>query len=251
MKNLSRNRLTKQFGLILAGILLGLSGALYALEDEVWQQVSHNVRVMRHPDGSSTEYRRSTDEKTLTKRRFTTARSGAASTLTSTVYRMDARGNPLRCHIYDNRETLLLTVSYIYHRATGRLVAEDTYDAREPRINPKNGKEIPIRRMYWLYHDAGNVTRGFSFVWRHGDYAEDAFDPSKAHFPTDNPFNEKGAPNLTPQSNSANNTEKPNPNNFAVPQTPETTTSPPREETTIPEDDDYTPPPLRPLPFAN
>ncbi|MBK1835105.1 hypothetical protein [Roseibacillus ishigakijimensis] len=159
--------------------------------EEVWEEVSHNVRVMRHPDNTNTEYRRSNDEKTLVKRRYSNIRGGKEAVLTTTIYRMDKRGNPLSCKIFDGKENLLYKVGYGYHRETGELMAENTYDARVPQIDPKTGKEVPIRRMYWFYDSDGKVTKAFSFVWRKGAYAEEQFkkpEDIESSFPSDNPF---------------------------------------------------------------
>ena len=197
-----------------------------ALNKEVWEAVQHNVRLMRHRDGTTTEYRRSGDEKTLRKRRLSGTKGGRNAIITTTLYRMDQRGNPLSCKIFDGKENLLYKVSYGYHRKTGRLVAEDTYDARVPQKDAQTGEEVPVRRMYWFYDGAGNVTRAFSFVWRKGEYAEQKFDKPKDYetsFPTDNPFNNSpkaGTPGA-PQS------------------------SEPYKE----KDDFDVPPPLPPLPF--
>lgn len=199
------------------------------MEKEVWEEVDHNVRIMRHRDGTNTEYYRSNDEKTLVKKRQGT-RGGRNSILTTTVYRMDAKGNPLSCKIFDGKENLLYTVKYGYHRKTGRLVAEDMFDARVPQINPDTGKEIPVRRMYWFYDGAGSVTQAFSFVWRSGNYAEEEFNDHKElepTFPSDNPFRTKSAAG-TP----------------AAPKSKE----PFRPEE---EEDFAVPPPLPPLPFED
>ena len=176
--------------------LLGLTQLLacfscLAVEKEVWEEVSHNVRIMRHRDGTNTEYRRSNDEKTLVKRRLSGVRGGRNALITTTIYRMDSRGNPLSCKIFDGKENLLFKVAYGYHRKTGQLVAEDMFDARVPQIDPGTGKEVPVRRMYWFYDGAGNVSRAFSFVWRKGKFAEEEYDNHKnmkSNFPTDNPF---------------------------------------------------------------
>ncbi|MEM9081904.1 MAG: hypothetical protein AAGC74_14565 [Verrucomicrobiota bacterium] len=158
----------------------------WAVEKDVWEQVSHNVRLLRHEDGTRTEYRRSNDEKTLVKRRLSDVKGGRDSIISTTIYRMDASGNPLSCKIYDGKENLLYKVAYGYHKKTGRLLAEDMFDARAPKRGP-DGKEIPVRRMYWFYDANGNVSKAFSFVFRKGKYAEEMYDKSKSSFP-ENPF---------------------------------------------------------------
>lgn len=221
--------------------LLGLvqlftHSACLAEDKEVWEEVAHNVRVMRHRDGTATEYRRSSDEKTLRKRRLSGVKGGRNSIITTTIYRMDKRGNPLSCKIFDGKENQLFKVAYGYHRETGQLVAEDMFDSRTPTIDPKTGEEVPIRRMYWFYDGSGNITKAFSFAWRKGSYAEDQFESPKqlpSSFPKDNPFRNAGASG-TPAAP-------------AAPTTPSAPGTPAPNTGTI---DNYAvPPPLPPLPF--
>lgn len=169
---------------------------------------------MRHEDGTRTEYRRSNDEKTLVKRRLSDLRGGKEAIITTTVYRMDKRGNPLSCKIADGKGNELYKVAYGYHKETGQLVAEDMFDVRVPQRDPRTGKETPIRRIYWRYDANGNATFPISFVFRKGKYAEEVFDKSKSTFPSDNPFKNE---NATAPSSSKN--------------------------------DDFDAPPLPPLPF--
>lgn len=181
---------------VLIGIIqLLASCCCWAVEKEVWEEVSHNVRIMRHRDGTNTEYRRSNDEKTLVKRRLSNVKGGRNAIISTTIYRMDARGNPITCKIFDGKETLLYKVAYGYHRENGRLVAEDMFDARAPKTDEK-GNEIPVRRMYWFYDGTGSVSKAFSFVFRKGGYAEEMYD-SPDSLPTtrpmDNPFKEEKA----------------------------------------------------------
>lgn len=219
------------FVVLVTLVQLFSSCCCWAAEDEVWEKVGHNVRLMRHRDGTTTEYRRSNDERTLVKRRHSGVKGGRNSVLTTTIYRMDRRGNTLSCKIFDGKENLLYKVSYGYHRENGRLVAEDMYDARVPQIDPKTNKETPIRRMYWFYDGAGNITKAFSFVWRKGQYAEELYDkPSdiKGTAPTDNPFRKEA------------------PASAARAQDPMPAEELEDEEL---EDDFDVPPPLPPLPF--
>lgn len=203
----------------LVGLLQFFSSSYcLAVEKEVWEEVAHNVRVMRHRDGTATEYRRSSDEKTLRKRRLSGVKGGRNSILTTTIYRMDKRGNPLSCKIFDGKENELFKVSYGYHRETGQLVAEDMFDSRTPTVDPKTGKEVPVRRMYWFYDGGGNITKAFSFAWRKGSYAEDQFNNHKelpSSFPKDNPFRNAAAG--TPAAPSAPKAGQAAQDDFAVP----------------------------------
>lgn len=218
---------------ILFVILIGLiqllaSCCCWAVDKEVWEEVSHNVRIMRHRDGTNTEYRRSNDEKTLVKRRLSNVKGGRNSIISTTIYRMDSRGNPITCKIFDGKENLLYKVAYGYHRATGRLVAEDMFDARKPKTDER-GKEIPVRRMYWFYDGTGSVSKAFSFVFREGGYAEELYDSPDSlptTRPTDNPFKKESASSTAPARPAA---------------------EPTGDES---DDEDFAVPPLPPLPFG-
>jgi hypothetical protein len=150
---------------------------------EKWKEVGPNVRVMGHQDRSTTQFRRSPDERTLTKR--TRGPNGILSMVS--VYRMDEAGNPRGCQIFDGRNNLLYKVRYGYHRAHGRLVAEDMYDARVQRIDPASGRELPVRRMYYTYDAQGNQSKPIVIVPVKGKTAEDVFG-GRSTFPHDNPF---------------------------------------------------------------
>ncbi|MDP0491495.1 MAG: hypothetical protein Q7Q71_10630 [Verrucomicrobiota bacterium JB023] len=196
-------------GIHLAITLLSFSIFGTAAEQNFWEQINHNVRVMRHEDGTRTEYWRSNDETKLRKTRYSDVRGGKAALLTTTDYAMDKKGNPLSCRIYDGKGNCLFKVAYGYHKRTGRLVAEDMFDARTPKVDPSTGKEVPVRRIYWFYDANGNKSKPISFVFRAGKRAEDEFGPKTAPefdrkglenyeredreveptFPFDNPYN--------------------------------------------------------------
>lgn len=151
---------------------------------EKWESDGPNVRIMRHQDGSRTEFRRSPDDRTLTKKM--TGTNGAIKMVT--VYRLDKNGNPRGCQIFDGRGTLLYKVAYGYHKTTGQLVAEDMFDARTKILNPESGKEMPVRRMYYTYDAQGNRSKAQAFVNIKGRMAEDVYGKAKTTYPDENPF---------------------------------------------------------------
>ena len=162
---------------------------------EKWEADGPNVRIMRHEDGSRTEFRRSPDDRTLTKKM--TGTNGAIKMVT--VYRLDKNGNPRGCQIFDGRGTLLYKVSYGYHTTTGQLVAEDMFDARTKILNPDTGKEMPVRRMYYTYDAQGNRSKAQAFVNIKGRMAEDVYGKAKTTYPDENPFKaETSNPNGRP-----------------------------------------------------
>jgi len=110
-----------------------------------------NVRCMKLEDGSRAVFIRSPDSRTLTKKTF--SKNGNLQMVTT--YKMDANANPLGCKIRDGQNQELFKVSYGYHKVTGQLVEELMYDSRVRRLNPANGKELPVQRVVYLYDAEG------------------------------------------------------------------------------------------------
>lgn len=129
-----------------------------------------NVRVMKHEDGSRAEFTRSPDSRTLTKK---TSMNGALTMVTT--YRMDSNGNPLGCKIRDGQNTEMFKVSYGYHKVTGLLVEELMYDSRVRRLNPANGKELPVQRIVYLYDAEGKRSAPIVFNLLPGRTFEQVF----------------------------------------------------------------------------
>ena len=106
---------------------------------------------MKLEDGSRAVFIRSPDSRTLTKKTF----SKNGTLLMVTTYKMDANANPLGCKIRDGQNQELFKVSYGYHKVTGQLVEELMYDSRVRRLNPANGKELPVQKVVYLYDAEG------------------------------------------------------------------------------------------------
>lgn len=179
---------------LFCGVSAAAQGTQKSFPDEYqekWEKSGPNVRYMRHYDGSKTEFRRSPDDRIHTKKTYNT---NGRLVLTS-VYRMDANGNPRSCKIYGKDRQVLYKVSYGYHKVHGRLVAEDMFDARRQHINPKTGKELPVRRMYYTYDTSGNRSRPIAYVFVKGKTSEEIFGPDNkrpTYLPEDNPFRNEG-----------------------------------------------------------
>ena len=145
------------------------------------------VRVMRNQDGSSTVFRRSPDNRTLTKKTLT-----AQGTVQSiTIYRMDPQGNPRSCKIFDGQNQELFKVAYGYEKQFGRLVEERMFDARVKRIDPDNGGEMPVRRFLYTYDAQGNRSRPISISLPAGKRADDVYRVAPSAL-EHNPFDDKG-----------------------------------------------------------
>ncbi len=132
---------------IAAGLLFSVS----CLASEIETVDGPNVRIMKMEDGSRAVFIRSPDSRTLTKKTYSP--NGVLNMLTT--YRMDANGNPLGCKIKDGQNQEMFKVSYGYHKVTGLLVEELMFDSRVKRINPGNGKELPVQKVVYLYDAEG------------------------------------------------------------------------------------------------
>lgn len=144
------------------------------------------VRVMRNQDGSSTVFRRTPDNRTLTKKTLT----AQGTVLTITVYRMDPQGNPRSCKIFDGQNQELFKVAYGYEKQYGRLVEERMFDSRVKRIDPNTGSEMPVRRFLYTYDAQGNRSRPISIVLTPGKKADDVYHVGPSALER-NPFDEK------------------------------------------------------------
>lgn len=143
------------------------------------------VRVMRNQDGSTAIFRRTPDNEVLEKRTFT-----ADSVLTMlTVYRIDKRGNPLSCKIYDGLKQELFKARYGYDKDTGRLVEEQLFDSRVKRLDPTGQFEMPVRRFLYTYDANGKQNKPISIVLRPGKTADEMYARPSAL--QENPFDEE------------------------------------------------------------
>ncbi|WP_411827605.1 hypothetical protein [Luteolibacter sp. AS25] len=130
-----------------------------------------NVRVTKHDDGSRTIFKRSPDNRTLTKKTFTA--NGVPFLLT--VYRMDEHGNPMNCKIYDGQKNEMYKSRYGYRKQDGLLVEEQMFDSRVKRIDPNTGDEMPVRRFIYTYDALGNRSAPISITLTPGATAEDVY----------------------------------------------------------------------------
>ena len=159
-------------------ILVAVSGLLSAVCCNAAERDSDldavdgpNVRVMRHEDGSRTMFRRTPDNRVLTKKKFSA--NGVLTMLT--IYDMDSNENPLRCRIMDGQNDLLFKVSYGYRKSDGQLVEERMYDARVVRRDPNTGKEMPVQRVCYIYDSQGNRSAPIVYNLLPGKTMEEVF----------------------------------------------------------------------------
>lgn len=170
---------TWNFLALIAGLLI--SASCFASEMETVD--GPNVRCMKLEDGSRAVFIRSPDSRTLTKKTYSP--NGVLGMLTT--YRMDTSGNPLGCKIKDGQNQEMFKVSYGYHKVTGQLVEELMFDSRVKRINPANGKELPVQRIVYLYDAEGKRSAPIVFNLLPGKTFEQVFGV-KASALESNPF---------------------------------------------------------------
>lgn len=114
------------------------------------------VRLMKNADGSTTEYKRDTNNTTLEKTTYKENQRGEKIIRSKTTYRRDKLGRLRAGIIEDGQRQTLYRIQYGYDRHTGRLVAENMYDARVRRTSPQNPtKETPIRALRYTYNAQG------------------------------------------------------------------------------------------------
>lgn len=161
----------------------GLLFSASCLASEIETVDGPNVRCMKMEDGSRAVFIRSPDSRTLTKK--TVSPNGVLSMLT--IYRMDSNGNPLGCKIKDGQGQEMFKVSYGYHKVTGLLVEELMFDSRVKRLNPGNGKELPVQKVVYLYDAEGKRSAPIVFNLLPGKTFEQVFGV-KASALESNPF---------------------------------------------------------------
>lgn len=157
--------------------------------------------VKRNKDGSYEEFSRTPDMKTITKKT-----KGPDKTLRlTTVYRLGPEGNPRNCDIFDGRGTRLYKTMYGYDKRPGlthgKLMEEWMFDARVKRIDPKTGKEMPVRCFKYIYDAQGNRSAPMAYTLIPGKMADEVFGPSALLFdpfdgqkPGDKKVNPKAKP---------------------------------------------------------
>lgn len=158
-----------------------------------------NVRIMRNEDGSITEFRRSSDQRVIEKRTYGDRPNGNGDRVLrmSIIYRKDVYGRLRTGKVYDGSGQVLYRVVYGYHVKSGRLVAEDMFDARVKRTKTINDGEngvreveVPVRRLYHRYDAQGRPTKPIVFCAPEGKRAEQLFGDKSTYLRKD-PFGGK------------------------------------------------------------
>lgn len=134
----------------------------------------HLARITRNRDGSTTEFKRDPGNTTLIKRTYVEKENGEQVTRSRTVYRRDKFGNLRSGVVYDGRNQKLFRIVYGYHADTGRLIAENMYDARVKRTSPIDPtREEPVRATRYYYNAQGQRSAPITFTSQAGKTSEE------------------------------------------------------------------------------
>ncbi|GAA5495836.1 hypothetical protein Rhal01_02015 [Rubritalea halochordaticola] len=132
------------------------------------------VRIIRNPDGSFTRFSRDPSNTVLEKVTYLQKRNGEQVIRNRTMYRRNKFGKLYSGHIFDGQRTMLFRIVYGYDKATGRLVAENMFDARVKRTYPDNpSKEMPVRALRYTYNSHGEQSPPIIFSSMEGKDAQE------------------------------------------------------------------------------
>lgn len=186
----------KKYILYAAGIGLA-SVALMPTTHATAGAQDHNVRIMRNQDGSFTEFKKSSDERVIERRNYSAQNGGNGERVLrmSIIYRKDIYGKMRSGRIHDGSGKILYRVVYGYHKETGKLVAENMFDARVKRTeiitDPTTGKttevEKPVRKLFHRYDAQGRRAKPIVICLPPGKRAEELFGKDKGSWIED-PF---------------------------------------------------------------
>lgn len=131
------------------------------------------VRLSQNRDGTYTEFKRNPSNTTLEKRTFGEKPNGEKILISRTLYRRDKHGNLRSGQVLDGQGKKLFRIVYGYHRNSGRLIAENMYDARVKRTKPGNpNEEEPVRATRWHYDAQGKQSAPIVFTSQAGASSE-------------------------------------------------------------------------------
>lgn len=134
-----------------------------------------HVRLMKNSDGSTTQFKRDINNTTLEKSTYVEKENGEKIIRTRTTYVRDKQGRLRSGIIEDGQRIKLYKLRYGYEPRTGRLIAENMYDAKVIRRNDPNNpkKETPVRALRYSYDAQGQRSKPVVYVGVKGKTAEE------------------------------------------------------------------------------
>lgn len=134
----------------------------------------HLSRLMNNRDGSVTEFTRNAENTVLIKKTYVDKPNGERVMRDTTTFRRDKLGNLRSGIIADGAKRPLFRIVYGYHKDTGRLVAENMYDARVKRTFKEDPtKEEPVRATRYHYTAQGERSAPIVFTSQAGKTSEE------------------------------------------------------------------------------
>lgn len=195
---LKTNTLCTLCATLFAVTAMGISSGDANNSKGILHDKKQNVRIMRNEDGSITEFRRSSDERVIEKRTYGDRPGGSGDRVLrmSIIYRKDVHGRLRTGKVHDGSGQVLYRVVYGYHKKTGRLVAEDMFDARvkqtkvitDPQTKQPKEVEVPVRRLYHRYDAQGRPAKPIVFCSPPGKTAEKLFGKEGSTYLRKDPF---------------------------------------------------------------
>lgn len=142
---------------------------------KVTRETNAHVRLMKNSDGSTTEFKRDINNTTLEKSTYIEKENGEKIIRAKTIYTRDKQGRLRSGIIEDGQRIKLYTLRYGYDPETGRLIAENMFDARTVRRNdPKDPTlETPVRALRYSYDAQGQRSMPVVYVGVAGKTAEE------------------------------------------------------------------------------
>lgn len=158
-------------------VILALSAGFQGLGFSQAKSVSdskHLSRLMRNRDGSVTEFRRDPTNLVLEKLTYVDKRNGERVLSSRSIFRRHRKyGYLVSGIVEDGHGTKLFRIIYGYHKDTGRLVAENMYDARVRRtFKDAPTKEEPVRATRYHYTAQGERSAPIVFTSQAGKTSE-------------------------------------------------------------------------------
>jgi len=200
MKKTSRLTFLLSINILTAGMILN------ATAQEIPAEGPH-VRIMKNADGSSTQFKRDMTNRTLEQSSFMEKANGEKIVRTRTIYRRDDNGRLRSGIIEDGKKLKLYRIIYGYDKHTGKLIAENMYDARVVRKNdPRDpNKETPVRALRYSYNAQGQRSKPIVYVGVQGKTAAELKKWIEKNgyqngtMPMDDPFREDGVTPSAPR----------------------------------------------------
>ncbi len=159
----------------ICSLALLTSACISSAQKKITPEANSHVRLMKNSDGSTTQFKRDLNNTTLEKSTFVEKKNGEKIIRTRTTYVRDKQGRLRSGIIEDGQRIKLYKLRYGYDSKTGRLIAENMFDARTIRRNdPKDPrKETPVRALRYSYDAQGQRSKPVVYVGVKGRTAEE------------------------------------------------------------------------------